>query len=115
MKFDLNKPCKTCPFLRANQPAIPDCVSLELKSHDGIYCVQTVEVKFGLPVLTSYSQHCAGAAIILEKIGRPNAKMEAGAKSGAYRAEELQNADLVFGDFEEMKEGAANGATKVQG
>jgi len=123
MRFDLRRPCAKCPF-RADIPAYltrgrVDELRRELLEQDKTFaCHQTVDYAAMAEVAldddddeaAAYAaiphgeeQHCAGAAILLEKYDRPNQMMRWIARIGGYDCTKLDPCAPVFDTFDEMR------------
>lgn len=106
--YSLVRPCAKCPF-RNDIPAylredrvreIED--SLERSEFP---CHETTEHDDeGEPMVRGDESHCAGALILLEKIGRPSQMMRIAERLGMYDASKLDMSAPVFDDFDEMAE-----------
>lgn len=94
MKYDMTKPCKKCPFVKANRFPLTRARKHEIMTSIYYYdqsfpCHQTTERFEGDNgdedlIATERSQHCAGAMIVLEKAGRPNQMMRIAERLGMY-------------------------------
>lgn len=108
--FTLYQPCRDCPFRtdrsfplrRARKEEIADA----LLSGQTFDCHKTVEHdEEGEGYSTSKSLHCAGAAIILEKLEMPNQMMRICERIGMYDRRTLDMDAPVFDTFEDWIEG----------
>lgn len=99
MRFDLKRPCKQCPFLRGNSFLHPErareIANYALTDNETFVCHKTIDKK---------EQHCAGALLLSERHGRPNAMHQIAQRLGIYKPEELLDAD-IYESAEEMKDG----------
>lgn len=96
MKFDLKKPCKDCPFIKGSSTNVTleegrlSSIVEDIQYRDSSFvCHKTL----GYDGKTVPEQHCAGALIYLERIGRygrPNQAMRFGERFGLYKREELE-------------------------
>ena len=100
--FKLVKPCAKCPFRRDVGGYLTRARAREIASaitaQDATFsCHETVTYDDdGKTVRTSQEQHCAGAAILLEKIGRANQMMRIMERIGAYDRTKLDMEAPVF-------------------
>jgi hypothetical protein len=109
LKFDLVRPCAECPF-RNDRPGyltrerVTHIVSSLL--HDASFtCHKTTRFSDdGKCVPHSDEQHCAGAAIFLERQDRPNQWMRWMERLGAYDRSKLDMEAPVFETLDEMKQ-----------
>jgi len=105
MRFDLKTPCVDCPFLRARRfpltlgrvREILRAVTAEQKSFS---CHKTVD--YGDGEAKGGEQHCAGAAILLERINRPNQLMRWMERLGAYDRTKMDMKADVYSSPSEM-------------
>lgn len=110
--FALTSPCDNCPFRKDVQPylreervreldralvqATFDCHKTtfatggEYGDEDGVYKRSGREV------------HCAGALIMLEKMGRPSQMMRIAGRLGIYDPDALRTDVPVYDSFDEM-------------
>lgn len=109
MNFNLKRPCAHCPF-RNDRPgflskgrarSIKDSI---VDRQETFPCHKTtvlIEEDDGESdmVVTAKSEHCAGATILLEKIGRPNQLMRIAGRMGIYDPEKLDMESPVFDTF----------------
>lgn len=102
MNFDMTQPCPQCPFRSDVRPYLRRDRATEiadvLTRRQGTFsCHKTVAYDDdGEPVSKRQEQHCAGALIVLEKIGRPNQLMRIMERLGGYDARKLQMDAPVF-------------------
>ncbi len=106
MKFDLTKPCPQCPFRT-------DCLKGWLgrgRAKEIAAGVTDGQATFSCHKTTEHGddeedghhypgrdeQHCAGALILLEKIGRPNQMMRISERLGFYDRTKLDMDAPVF-------------------
>lgn len=107
MKFDLTKPCSNCPF-RTDVPFFLSAARAREIAH-GIakedktfQCHNTIE--YGeedddghcASIRTPQDQHCAGAAIMLEHMNRPNQWMRIAERLGFYDRHKMVMDSPVF-------------------
>lgn len=112
MNFDLKKPCKLCPFRTdcpANRPGedraeeIAESITTRQQSFP---CHETTEFdddgdrKLG----NKKEQHCAGAMILLERLGEPNQMMRIAERLRLYDSEALDMCQPVFDSPEDFIE-----------
>lgn len=99
MKYEMTRPCKKCPFVKANNFPLSKArkkeIMLSIFALDQSFpCHQTTE-EFedddgGVElVATDDSQHCVGAMILLEKAGKPNQMMQIAERLGMYDHKKL--------------------------
>ena len=106
--YSMTKPCPKCPFRNDIRPYLtPERVeeieaSLERAEFP---CHQTVDYDDdGEGCVTSKSEHCAGALILMEKEGRSSQMMRIAERLGMYDHTKLDMDSPVFDSFEEMIE-----------
>lgn len=103
MKFSLKRPCKECPFLKGKRYLHPEraesIANYALKENKTFVCHKTIDA--------SEQQHCAGALIMSEKHGRPNAMHQIAQRLGIYRPENLDLSADVYANAEDMMKGHA--------
>lgn len=88
MKFERKKPCSNCPF-RKDKP-FPLSVARAREITDGLIKQQaTFTCHKTLDLAEREQQHCAGALIMLEKMGQPNQMMRISERLGMYNRFEL--------------------------
>lgn len=85
--FNLKRPCAHCPFRTDIDPFITGArardIATSLAQDASFPCHETVEHDDdGERVYSRNEQHCAGAAIVLLKTGRPNQMMRIGMRTG---------------------------------
>jgi hypothetical protein len=87
MKFELTRPCAHCPF-RSDRPfglrrARCEEIAAALFEHDLTFlCHETKDEP-------EKHQHCAGALILHEKLGRPNWRIRCAAMLGLFDPDRL--------------------------
>lgn len=102
MKFDMTTPCPKCPFRTDIKPFLRRDRAREISEalflHQQTFaCHVTVEHDDdGEHVLRPDEQHCAGAAIVLERMNRPNQMMRIAERIGCYNARKLDMKAPVF-------------------
>lgn len=89
MEFKQTKPCKKCPF-RTDAPgylkrARAERIAADLDENSFV-CHETIDYNAGdiEPCETDRTQHCAGALIMREHMGRPSQMMRIGERLGLY-------------------------------
>lgn len=106
MNFNMITPCPDCPF-RNDRPGFlhplrAQHIIRDLTTRQQTFACHktTVSVQDGEghsePLHGPKTQHCAGATILLEKIGRPNQMMRWMGRLGGYDPETLDMAAPVF-------------------
>lgn len=102
MKFDLCRPCAECPF-RTDRPgyltrASAQSITDALIQHDQTFaCHKTVDYSAtDAGEVTSDSQHCAGALLLLERLHRPNQMMRIAERPRCYDRSRLDANAPVF-------------------
>lgn len=98
MRFNLRRPCPHCPFRRG---CLPEWLGREraeeiagsLLGGRTFACHETTEVG-GAPA--GREQHCAGAVLLLERLGRPSQLMRVAERLGSYVPTRLDHAADVF-------------------
>lgn len=117
MNYDMKKPCDKCPFRTDIQPFLRKSRVEEIDQslrHSEFPCHQTIDYdaieeyddeenngSLSLYDLNN-SKHCAGALILLEKLGRSHQMMRISERFGDYKHEELDMNAPVFNSFKEM-------------
>jgi len=102
VKFDLRSPCVTCPFRTDVVPFLhPDRAAeiLHAITHDKDFiCHKTVhhDSESGDHIPHPGEQHCAGALIFLERLGRPNQMMRIAERLRFYDRKQLRMDSPVF-------------------
>ena len=99
MNFDLRRPCPHCPF-RSDRPGFlrrdrAREIADSLKTGATFSCHATNEFDEEGEAVEE-GQHCAGAAIVLEKEGRPNQLMRISERIGFYDRTKLDMEAPVF-------------------
>jgi len=112
--YDLTKPCNNCPFRTDVKPYLRAARVAKLESdlvggQASFTCHKTTvesepdEDGESRLVEGPKSQHCAGAMILLEKIGRPNQMMRIAERLRLYAPAKLDLKAPVFDSFDAMK------------
>lgn len=118
MRFNMVRPCPHCPFRSDNPPFLHKERAKEIaqafKEGNWFACHQTTvyredeETGDGDMECTDSSEHCAGAMILLEKIGWPSQAMQLSERLGNlgclgddfYRPERLEMTAPVYDSLE---------------
>lgn len=111
MKYDLRKPCDSCPFRSDITPFIlPESAEEILTGQGDFPCHKTTNFEDDLdgeasPCRdTSNEHHCAGFLILLEKEGRPNQMMRISERLGMYDPNKIDMDAPVYDSIEECIE-----------
>lgn len=101
MNFNLIRPCAECPFRTDVKGYLRGGRAREIANsllRDATFtCHKTNEYDDdGEPEETSKSEHCAGALILLEKMGMPNQMMRIAGRLRFYDPEKLDMDAPVF-------------------
>jgi hypothetical protein len=102
MKFDLKTPCVQCPFRTDIQPFLRperarEITRAVLKAGQTFACHKTVRHDDeGDSVPSASEQHCAGALIMIERLGVPNQMMRIAERLGVYDYRKLDMDAPVF-------------------
>lgn len=112
MKTDLVRPCANCPFRTDIVPFLTpgrvQQLEQELVGRQASFaCHKTLDYERRgmhgeLGADTKNTQHCAGAMILLEKIGRANQWMRWMERLGGYDMKKLDMGSPVYNSFDEM-------------
>ena len=108
VNFELRRPCSQCPFRRDVpgflHPARAEEIADALLGDQTFACHKTVDYDEddGEGQVTSASQHCAGASIVLEKMDRPNQMMRIAERLRFYDRRKLDMDAPVFDDLDEF-------------
>lgn len=103
--YKLTRPCDLCPFRSDIEPFLrPGRVDeIERSLVRGEFpCHNTVN--YDRPRRRMDESHCAGALILLEKLGRPSQMMRISERLGMYDPRKLDMTAPVFESFEQMRE-----------
>lgn len=101
MKMDLRSPCADCPY-RTDKPGyltkgrVRELKRALIDEQATFSCHKTDRGKGADP------QHCAGALILLEKLGKPNQWMRIAERLGIYDHYKLNMDAPIFDSFEDM-------------
>jgi hypothetical protein len=108
MRFDLVRPCDSCPFRTDRAFFLHGHRAREIaralvKDGQTFQCHKTLEYEdeeddagHAVVKITTNSQHCAGAAIMLEHMKRPNQWMQISSRMGWRDASKLDMNAPVF-------------------
>lgn len=108
MKFDMTTPCPKCPFMADIKPFLRRDRAREIAEalfpqQQTFACHVTVEHDAdGEHVMRADEQHCAGAAIVLERMNRPNQMMRIAERCGLYDRRKLAMNAPVFKSLREF-------------
>ena len=108
MKYELKNPCGNCPFRSDVRPYLNPGRVEEIGRalvRGEFPCHKTTVPGPGEDddlTDTEDSQHCAGALILLEKMGRPSQMMRICERLGMYDPSKLNLDAPVFEDLKEM-------------
>lgn len=119
MRFDRRRPCANCPF-RSDVPGYLTRARVEsleeALEHDTFICHKTVdyealdeaqegEGEHDAPYPGGdRDQHCAGALILQEKLGRPSTMAQIAERLDLYDPTKLDLTAPVYNTWDEMKE-----------
>lgn len=102
MRFDMTTPCPMCPFRTDVKPFLNrerarGIATALFPQQQTFACHVTVtHDEDGEHVMSASEQHCAGAAIVLEKMNRPNQMMRIAERCGSYDHRKLAMTAPVF-------------------
>lgn len=88
-RFDLRGPCADCPF-RTDKPfylgerRAAEIADSMVDDDAPFTCHKTIDYSSGEPNVTDNGRACAGAMVILEKMGHPNQEMRIAERLGWY-------------------------------
>jgi hypothetical protein len=110
-RYGLTSPCSNCPFRSDVPPYLRKARVTEIErslEQSEFLCHKTVqhhEDEHGevWDADTSQSAHCAGALILLEKLGRPSQMMRIAERLGMYDASKLDMSAPVYPSFSAMR------------
>jgi hypothetical protein len=105
MNYKLTKPCDLCPFRNDECRLVVSARRLAEFASGEFCCHKTGEMDYDNDEIhpTEKSQHCAGALIFLEKIGKPHQMMRISERLGMYDASKLDMTAPVFGSWQEVR------------
>jgi hypothetical protein len=111
MKYDLEKPCNLCPFRNDDKRLHVATETLRGMASGEFCCHKTGESNDETDSIepTPNSQHCAGALIMLEKMGAPHQMMRICERLGMYDRTKLDMSAPVFGSFSEVERASSAG------
>ncbi len=114
--YRLTRPCKTCPFIRANlTPLRPGRVAeIERLTERGAFTCHATTIPdpdpdpedAGNRVDGLKARHCAGLMIVREKLARPSQMMRIAERLGMYDPSKLDMKADVYDTFAEMRRAA---------
>jgi hypothetical protein len=103
MDFDLKRPCANCPFRTDIPPFLrparaKEILDVLIQQQGTFACHKTVDYsgEDGAARRSDSEKHCAGATILLEKIGRPNQLMRIAERLRMYDPKQLDMSAAVF-------------------
>lgn len=106
MRFGLVRPCIHCPFRPGGFMGLaraPEIAESIFHNDHTFACHETVDHDaLGRPRTHSKTQHCAGALILHEKLGRPNWRIRFAHRLGLYDPARLDMAAPVFDTVEDF-------------
>jgi hypothetical protein len=106
MLYSLKKPCSDCPFRKNVTPYLSyeraEEISSGIVDGDGSFSCHKTSTLNRKTNTGKDVQHCAGAMIIMEKIGKPNQGMRIMERIGLYDRNQLEMDSPVFNNFEEF-------------
>jgi hypothetical protein len=107
-QYAMTSPCPQCPFRSDIPPFLTAARVREIDQslvRGEFPCHKTVEYDDdGEPIRhVTNESHCAGALILLEKIGRPSQMMRIAGRLGMYDRRKLNMAAPVFESFLAME------------
>jgi hypothetical protein len=106
-RYSLTSPCPNCPFRNDIPPFLTRSRVREIQTsliQSEFPCHKTTDFDDeGEPRTSGREQHCAGALILLEKIGRPSQMMRISERLGMYDHSKLKMDAPVFDSFREME------------
>jgi hypothetical protein len=106
MKYDLTRPCDLCPFRNDDNRLTVPVQRMRGMLSGEFCCHKTGETndETGSIEPQPESQHCAGALIMLEKMGKQHQMMRIAERLGMYDPSRLDMDAPVFGSFAEVCE-----------
>lgn len=104
MKYDLVKPCKTCPFRIENDGfKFPYRRAEQIVYADGGFACHSTTTKKGRGVNHKEAQACAGRLIVLERSEQPDQMMRICERIGLYDRRKLKmDTPGVFEDIDDF-------------
>ena len=104
--YGLTTPCPECPFRTDIRPYLRPGRVREIEQglvHGEFFCHKTTVLNDDDEYAeTGKEMHCAGALILLEKLGRPSQMMRICERVNLYDPSKLDMGAPVFDSFEEM-------------
>lgn len=110
MKYDMVRPCASCPFRADIRPYLRRSRVKQIlrditQNQMTFACHKTLapgDDELAEMDVTDDSQHCAGAMILLEKMEKPNQMMRIAERLGMYDVRRLDMDALVYETDKEM-------------
>lgn len=106
----LLKPCPTCPFRNdkpftfASSHRVTEIEQALVTHGEAFTCHDTIDYGKRSPELRyKNSKHCAGAAILLVKLGKPNQSMQLADRLGLTPLDGYDLEQPIYGSFDEMR------------
>lgn len=111
MNFNMTRPCNDCPFRTDVVPyltkrRVRDIEDGLVRGQQSFPCHKTTvdsQDGDGEMLVTSKSEHCAGAMILLEGLAKPNQMMRIAERLHMYDHTKLDMSAPVFNSFESMR------------
>jgi len=108
MRYDLVQPCNNCPFLRSPKFYLNRSEEIaDALLHDSTFSCHKTTTQKNRSNRHKDAQHCAGALIILEKIGKPHQLMRIAERLGLYDRNKLKLDADVYDTLEEFISGTS--------
>lgn len=101
-------PCKMCPFKKdtmegwLGKERAEEIIHSIYKMGDGFTCHNTNDFSGEDVAVTIDSKGCAGAAILLDKVGQHNAAMQIAYRLGYFKIEDVRGRELIFETTQEF-------------
>lgn len=107
MKFNVTKPCETCPFRKDVAPFLrraSEIAATLRDDHNWFACHETTGMKNGRKVKPENQSHCAGAMIVLYRSQLQNIAMRIAFATGLLDWKLIKKGDArVFDSLEEFE------------
>lgn len=109
MEYKLKRPCDNCPF-RSDIPAyltparVVEIQRSLIRGEFSCHKTNDFDDESGDAIETDRTQHCAGALILMEKLGQSSQMMRICERIGLYDHTQLEMDAPVFDSFEKMIE-----------
>lgn len=97
--FERKKPCKTCPFRKDAGGIRYLGTDRATEIADSLLRGESFTCHDDLDKPAKARNHCAGAATLLIKLGKPNQMMQVCSRLGYVRLSAFRHRALVFDDF----------------